>query len=241
MFLRGIYNQPSPTTRPPANVLYLDDPVPEHVDDLGLTPAHYPLAFRPVEMDVSVQPQGGLVAVYEPEEGLEAYVGLVLGVAEAERRGVGDEYTRCRPSGEPAPQDAGRERPGPAAHLALRVLVRAARVQSGAGEPGKNHSVRFYDPAVERRATRGVFRAVGGGVVVAENVVDRHAEEGDDVVKVVERQVAAGDHSLHSSSVRSEARPVEHRLHPVADAQDLHVRRSITSFGGGTLRGAGRG
>src|SRR5215218_1027849 len=166
MFLRGIYNQPSPTTRPPANVLYLDDPVPEHVDDLGLTPAHYPLALRPVKMDVSVQPQGGLVAVYEPEEGLEAYVGLILGVAEAERRGVGDEYARYRTSGEPAPQDAGRERLGPAAHLALRILVRAARVQARAGEPGEKYSVGSYDPAVEWRAARRVFRPVGRGVVV---------------------------------------------------------------------------
>src|SRR5215204_6459621 len=147
MILRRIYIPLLRTTRPQAKVLHLDDPVSEDVHDLGLTPAHHPLALRPVEMDVSVQPQGGLVAVYEPEEGLEAYVGLILGVAEAERRGVGDEYARYRTSGEPAPQDAGRERLGPAAHLALRVLVRAARVQSGAGEPGKNHSVRFYDPA----------------------------------------------------------------------------------------------
>src|SRR5919107_4003405 len=242
MVLRGIYNQPPRTTRTPAKVSHFDDPVPEHVDYLGLTPAHYPLALRPVEVNVPVQPQGGLVAVYKPEEGLEAYVGLVLGVAEAERRGVGDEYARCRTSGEHAPQDAGRERPGPAAHLALRVLVRAARVQSGAGEPGENHSGGFYDPAVEWRAARRVFRPVGRGVVVAENVIDGHAEEGDDVVKVVERQVAAGTHGLHLSSVRREARPVEHRLNPVADAQDLHVRRSITSFGGaGTLRCAGRG
>src|SRR5919107_377320 len=153
MVLRGIYNQPPRTTRTPAKVSHFDDPVPEDVDDLGLTPANYPLALWSVEVNVPVQPQGWLVAVYEPDEGLEAYVGLVLGVAEAERRG-----------------------------------------------------------------------------------------EGDDVVKVVERQVAAGDHGLDPSSVRREARPVEHRLYPVADAQYLHVRRSITSFGGaGTLRCAGHG
>src|SRR5918994_7511605 len=150
MVFRGIYNQPPRTTRPPANASHLDDPVPEDVDDLGLTPAHYPLALRPVEVNVPVQPQVGLVAVYEPEEGLEAYVGLILGVAEAERRGVGDEYARCRTSGEPAPQDAGRERLGPAAHLALRVLVRAARVQARAGEPSEDDFACYvHDPTIE--------------------------------------------------------------------------------------------
>ena len=54
------------------------------------------------------------MAVYEVQERLEADVSLVLGVAEAEGRGVGVEYTRCRTSGERAPQDAGRKRPGPA-------------------------------------------------------------------------------------------------------------------------------
>jgi hypothetical protein len=48
------------------------------------------------------------VAVYEPEEGPEADVGLVLAVAEAEGRAVGDEDLRRWASDEAAAQDPRR-------------------------------------------------------------------------------------------------------------------------------------
>src|SRR3712207_1047667 len=98
MVLREIYNPPCPVASQGADVLQLQDLVPEDVYDLGLASMRHPLPLRPVEVHVPVQPQGGLVAVYEPEEGPEADVGLVLAVAEAEGRGVGDEIGRasCR-------------------------------------------------------------------------------------------------------------------------------------------------
>ena len=52
--------------------LQLQDPVPEDVYDLGPAPLRDPLHLRPVEVHVPVQPQGGFVAVYEPQERLEA-------------------------------------------------------------------------------------------------------------------------------------------------------------------------
>jgi hypothetical protein len=109
-------DDPEVTTRPPTEVLHIDDSVSEDVHDFCLASTHNPLALRPVEMDVPVQPQGGLVTVYEAQERREADVGWVLVVAEPEGRGVADKDARFRPSGEFAAQDARRERPGPAAH-----------------------------------------------------------------------------------------------------------------------------
>src|SRR5918992_5437412 len=184
MVLRRIYMPPPATTRPVTQVLHLDDPVAEDVYNLRVAPARDPPSLRPVQVDVAVQPRGGPVAVYEPEKRLEADVGVVLLVAESEGRGVGDEDARPRASEEPAAQDPGRERPGPEAHLALRVLVRAAGVQARAGEPGEHEAAGFavclYDPAVERGAALRVLRAFGPRVVVAQDVVDRDAEEGHD-------------------------------------------------------------
>ena len=111
------------------------------VDDLGVSFLSDPLLIRPIEMHVPVQPQGRMVPVDEVEERFEAYVGHILLVPETERRGVGGEDTwlrtadeapvtaATRPSsgpGMPAPQDAGRERPRPAAHLTLGILVGTA-------------------------------------------------------------------------------------------------------------------
>src|SRR3712207_3026252 len=108
MLLREIYNPPRPATSRVAEVLHFQDPVPVDVHDLGTTPARNPLHLRPVEVHVPVQPQGGLVTVYEPQERLESYVGGVLVVPEAEGRGVGDEDLRIRTSEEAAAQNPRR-------------------------------------------------------------------------------------------------------------------------------------
>src|SRR5919202_543759 len=108
MILREIYNPPRASTSQSTEFLQLQDPVPEDVDDLGLAPARDPLHLRAVEVHVPVHPQGRLVAVYEPEERLEAYVGEVLLVAYAEGRGVGDEDLRRRASDEAAAHDPRR-------------------------------------------------------------------------------------------------------------------------------------
>src|ERR687885_2591362 len=102
MFLREIYNPPCPAASRFAEVLELQDPVPEDVYDLGIAPARDPVHLRSVEVHVPVQPQGGLVVVYEPQKRLETHVRGILTVAEAEGRGVGDEDLRVRPPGEPA-------------------------------------------------------------------------------------------------------------------------------------------
>src|SRR5918999_5135792 len=114
-FLRRIYNPPPRTTRRLAEVLQLQDPVPEDVYDLGLSSVRDPLSFRPVEVHVPVHPQGRLVAVHEPQERLEAHVRGVLAVAESEGRGVGDEDLRYRASDEAAAHYPRRQRPRPAA------------------------------------------------------------------------------------------------------------------------------
>src|SRR3712207_9348293 len=105
-----------------------------------------------------------------------------------------------------------REGSGPAAHLALGVLVRSSRVEARPRESRERHAACVHDPAVERGAALRALGAIGCGVVVAEHVVDRRTEKGDYVFQVVERKVAAGDYGLYPPRVRSEVRPVEHRL-----------------------------
>jgi thiol-disulfide isomerase/thioredoxin len=70
-------NANDPTT------LDLQDAVSEDVQDLRPAPVRDPTHFGPVQVDVAVQPEKGLVAVYQIEERLEAYVRLILGVAES--------------------------------------------------------------------------------------------------------------------------------------------------------------
>src|ERR671916_182271 len=67
-----------PSFTPRAGRLDLQDAVPEDVQDLRLAPAGDPAPLGPVQVDVAVQPERGLVAVYETEERLEACVSLVL-------------------------------------------------------------------------------------------------------------------------------------------------------------------
>ncbi len=212
-----------------------EDLVPEHVEHLGVSSRDYALLVRTVEVDVPVQPQLRPVTVHHPDEGLEPDVGVVFRVPETEWRRVGDEDAGFLPPEETAPSYPGGEGARPAAHLALRVLVGAAGVQARPGEPSQQDAIallilHLHDPAVQRRASAGVLGAGGIWVVVAEDVVDGDAEEGDQVLQVGEGKVAAGDHSFDVPGVGVEARSLEYRLHPVADAQDLHARRFTISW-----------
>ncbi|MBA3791750.1 MAG: hypothetical protein H0X23_10990 [Rubrobacter sp.] len=47
-------------------------------------------------MDVTVQPEFRAVAVYHPDEGLEADVGVILGVSETKRWGMSNEDAGLR-------------------------------------------------------------------------------------------------------------------------------------------------
>src|SRR4028119_2239654 len=206
--------------------LHLQNTVAEHVDDLRIAPVWDPLLVRAVKVDVPVQPQRRPVAVDQAQEGLETDVGPVLPVPEAEGRRVGDKNPRRRTPEEASAPDPGRQPPRPAAHLAPRVLVRTAGVHRRAGEPGERHALlassHLYHPAVQGYAAAWVLRTVGGGVVVAQDVVDRGAEEGYDVLQVVEGEVPAGDDRLRPPRVGVQTRPVPHGLHLIAYAQNLH-------------------
>src|SRR5215203_5939089 len=89
-------------------------------------------------------------------------------------------------------------------------------------------ALRINYPSVERCAAAGVLRTIRAGIVVSEHVVERDAEKGDDVLEVIEGQVPAGDHRLDASGIGGQVRAVEHRLHPVADAEYLDTSKPIT-------------
>src|SRR5215212_1017836 len=213
--------------------LHVEDSVAVDVDDLGVSLLLDPLLIRPIKVYMSVQPQGRLVPVDEVKEGFEAHVGHILLVPEAERRGVGREDPGLGTADEATATDPDRERPRPAAHVALRILVGAARVNRRPREPRKHHSaafaLRLHNPSVQRRAATRVLRAFGVGIVVSKYVVDRDAEKGDDVLEVIERQVPAGDHRLDAPGIGVQVWTVQHPLHPVADAEYLHVCIPVTS------------
>src|ERR687896_1049029 len=173
-----------------------------------------------------------MVPVDEVKEGFEAHVGHILLVPEAERRGVGNEDCGLRSADEGSATDPDRERPRPAAHVALGILVGAARVNRRPREPRKHHpaafALRLHNPSIQRCAPPGVLVAIGAWVVVTKHVVDRDAEKGDDVFEVIERQVPAGDHRLDAPGIGGQVRTVQHPLYPVADAEYLHVYIPVT-------------
>jgi hypothetical protein len=208
----------------------VEDSVSVDVDDLGVSLLPDPLLIRPIKVNVSVQPQGWLVPVDEVHKRLEAYVCHILLVPKAERGGVGREDPGPGTADEAPATDSDRERPRPAAHVALGVLVGATGVKSRPGEPREHRTTAFHlhDPAVERRAATGVLGAFGTRIVVSEHVVDGDAEEGDDVFEVIERQVTAGDHRLDAPGIGGQVRTVQHRLDPVADAEYLQVNTPVT-------------
>src|SRR5919112_3937683 len=218
--------------------LHVEDSVAVDVDDLGASLLSDPLLIRPIKVYVSVQPQGWCVPVDEVYKALEAYVGNIILVPKTERRGVGSEDRGLRTADEAPATDSDRERPRPAAHVTLGILVGTARVKGRPGEPSEYHTaLRLHNPTVKRRAATGVF---GAWIVVSKHVVDRDTEKGDDVFEVIERQVPAGDHRLDAPGIGGEVRTVQHPLHPVADAEYLHVYipdtlQSIPFFAEGTL------
>ena len=118
---------PGPANKGPVREkLHVEDSVAVDVDDLGVSFLSDPLLIRPIEMHVPVQPQGRMVPVDEVEERFEAYVGHILLVPETERRGVGGEDAWLRTADEAPVTDPDRERPRPAAHLTLGILVGTA-------------------------------------------------------------------------------------------------------------------
>jgi hypothetical protein len=207
--------------------LHVEDSVAVDVDDLGASLLSDPLLIRPIKVYVSVQPQGWCVPVDEVYKALEAYVGNIILVPEAERRGVGSEDRGLRTADEAPATDSDRERPRPAAHVTLGILVGTARVKGRPGEPSEYHTavfaLRLHNPTVKRRAATGVFGAFGAWIVVSQHVVDRDTEKGDDVFEVIERQVPARDYRLDAPGIGGQVRTVQHPLHSVADAEYLHV------------------
>lgn len=202
------------------------------VDDLGVSLLSDPFLIRPIKVYVPVQPQGRMVPVDEVHKRLEANMGNILLVPEAERRGVGREDPGLGTADEAPATDPDRERPRPAAHVALGILVGTAGVKGRPGEPREHHTAalafRLHNPTVERRAPTGVFRAFGAWIVVTKHVVDGDAEKGDYVFEIIERQVTAGDHRLDIPGIGGQVRTVQHRFDPVADAEYLQVNTPVT-------------
>jgi hypothetical protein len=200
------------------------------VDDLGVSLLPDPLLIRPIKVNVSMQPQGWFMPVDEVHKGFETYVCHILLVPEAEWGGVGREDPGPGTANEAPATDSGRKRPRPTAHVALGILVGTAGVKRRPGESRDRQTAAFHlhDPTVERRAATGVLGAFWAWIVVPKHVVDRDPEERDDVFEVIERQVAAGDHRLDTPGIGGQVRAVQHRLHPVADAEYLQVNTPVT-------------
>src|SRR5215211_915345 len=212
--------------------LHVEDSVSVDVDDLGVSLLSDPLLIRPIKVYVSVQPQGWFMPVDEVYKGLEAYVGHIILVPEAERRGVGREDPGLGTADKAPATDSDRECPRPAAHVALGILVGTARVKRRPREPREYHTaafaLRLHNPTVKRRAATGVLGAFGAWIVVSKHVVETATEKGDDVFEVIERQVPAGNHRFDSPGIGGKVRTVQHPLHLVADAEDLHVYLPVT-------------
>ena len=146
----------------------------------------------------------------------------VFAVPEPERRRVGNEDLRDR-----FPKNL-RRRTFADRDLARRRICRPVYwlgPKEYAAEPERPATV--TPPTSSTSPSSGVqppgcSLPPGAGVVVAEHVVDRHAEKRNDVLQVSERQVAAGDDGFNARRVIIQARTVEQLLHPVADAEDLH-------------------
>ncbi len=200
------------------------------VDDLGLSLPSDPFLIRPIKVYVSVSPQGWLMPVDEVHKRLEANMGNILLVPEAERRGVGREDPGLGTADEAPATDPDRERPRPAAHVSLGILIGTAGVKRRSGETREYNTAAFHlhDLTVKRRAATRELGTFWARIVVSKQVVDRDPEESDDVFEVIERQVTAGDHRLDAPGIGVQVRTVQHRLDPVADAEDFHVYLPVT-------------
>src|SRR5215212_5732556 len=165
--------------------LHVEDSVAVDVDDLGVSLLSDPLLIWPIKVYVSVQPQGWCVPFEEVYQGGEGCVGNIILVPEAERRAVGSEDRGLRTADEAPATDSDRERPRPAAHVTLRILVGTARVKGSPGEPSEYHTavfaLRLHNPTVKRRAATGVFGAFGAWIVVFFFEDAATTEKGDDV------------------------------------------------------------
>src|SRR5688572_8557289 len=110
-------------------MLHIEDSVAVDVDDPGVSSPLDPLLIRPIKVYVSVQPKGWFVPVDEVDKRLEAHVGHILLVSEAERRGVRRKDAGLGTADDVSATDSDRERLRPAAHVALGILVGTAGVK----------------------------------------------------------------------------------------------------------------
>ena len=143
----------------------------------------------------------------------EPAVRQVGAIADAERRGMSQQYVNTAAVAQPAPPRRGAQGPGSPGLLPVGVLVGAAAVAQAPAEPGHPQPGHVDHPAVgvdgagrprrpggqpgphrQPSPGRAVTRQVG--VMVPRHEHQRHVERVHQVAEVVKRQVTAGQDQL---------------------------------------------
>jgi hypothetical protein len=169
--------------------------------------------MRAVGMYVTVQQRRGLERGDQAGQRLEPAVRLVVTVADAARRRVGEQHVDAAAVPLPVPPRPASQRPGAPGLLPVGVLVRSVAVAQASAEPGQPQASHVDDPAVgvdgavrpgrpggqaglQRQADPG--RAVPGDVrvMITWHEDQRNVQHVHQRAQVLERQVTAGQDQL---------------------------------------------
>jgi hypothetical protein len=165
---------------------------------------------------------------HEPEEALEAAVAGVLFVMDALGGGMGQEYVAVTAVENFVPDKARSHLEYFEEHLEVCVLVVSVVVAHGAFQPGDDQSffLSYFEAHVYHAGTVGflgvaIYRRkdVMSGIVVvfleimiAENKKKRYVQSGDDIFKVVHREVSGGKHQAYVGKTLLDGRRIDKRI-----------------------------
>lgn len=157
-------------------------------------------------MYVAVHEQHWVKATDDPVEGDEPDVGRIFCLGNTERWRVRDEHVELAAGPGQFEPDAKLQAEGTPPHLCLGVLVRARLVTKAPAQPGYAQPLHLDDATVNVVATLrsgdrslrlqrqpGQVRRNEALIVISGHVQKRHVGAADQVLEIVERQVAARD------------------------------------------------
>ena len=160
-------------------------------------------------VDVPVNREERPEVADEAQKRREPDVRRVLRLGKTERRRMGDEDVELASLVHASQPEAELELQRAAAHLPLRVLVGSVLVAQAAAEAGDTEAELIRDMSVDvDAALRTAYRrlpTVGGPcqvdrlkacVVVARDIEERNVEPADQVLEVIERQVATTEYEV---------------------------------------------
>ena len=141
-------------------------------------------------MGMSVEKEGGLIAIQQPVEGLKAGMGQVMAGNHVPSRGVGEEQIKAF-----FEVELWGQAHGPEAHLPLGVLVCALPVSHGPAQPHDAQPlILIIEPIHADTAQRRVFCIVL--VVVAVDIEHRTVGKGGKKREVLRLHIPAGENQI---------------------------------------------